>query len=617
MASNNDKISVAVEPQAIATGENQLLSEQMTAAFDRMQEQVDQLKKEFSYLSQQNLSMYTATVDFIRKSVNGLNDSLSEELRGLKTAQEQNVIDYDLLAEKVAEKLRATEEKPVLEVDTEEFSSRLAEKMTLPPVEVDFEQLAQGIADRLTLPDITLSEVEVDANVLAEKIAEKVNLSVKAEEPDHDAIVGYILEALPALDYHLLAQNLAAELNNKSEEAVEDYVAAYEEAPVEEPVEETVEEVAEEPVEEIVEEVAEEPAEEIVEEVAEEPAEEIVEEVAEEPAEETVEEVAEEVAEEPVQELVEEPVEEGEVELVAEEPVEEVAEEPVEEVAEEPVEELVEEPIEENVIELVAEEPVEALEEVIDDADEPMIELFDESEEDNIAVAEAEEVVEEVPAEEVAEEAAAEETQEQDEEPNADPSLAAEEGEDVIEKDGQTVKEDSTTSILTAAGGTTIRLKRSYECKLRQSSDELKYYYGDLKNTLLSYEKVKSNMSWNGDRYNYGKITVVKMNIVGKTLCIYMALNPDDYSLTKYHQKYVGNVKTYESTPMMVKVKSHMGLKRATSLIGDMMDSFGAKKTEKAPVDYAEIYTYMTDEEMLASGQIKASITKKKDLNSF
>jgi hypothetical protein len=241
-------------------------------------------------------------------------------------------------------------------------------------------------------------------------------------------------------------------------------------------------------------------------------------------------------------------------------------------------------------------------EEVIDDADEPVIELFDETEEDGVAVAEAE--------------AAGDSYELEYEENPADPLQAAEETESVTEKDGKTV-EDNTTSVLTAADGTTIRLKRSYECKLRQSSDELKYYYGDLKNTLLSYEKVKSNMSWNGDRYNYGKVTVVKMNIVGKTLCMYLALNPDDYSLTKYHQKYAGNVKSYESTPMMVKVKSHMGLKRATSLIGDMMDSFGAKKTEKAPVDYAEIYTYMTDEELLASGQIKASITKKKDLNSF
>jgi hypothetical protein len=300
------------------------------------------------------------------------------------------------------------------------------------------------------------------------------------------------------------------------------------------------------------------------------------------------EEPVEEIAEEPVQELVEEPAEE-------EETIEAIAEEPVEEVAEEPVQELVEEPVEE--AEEITEEAIEA--------EEPAIELFDESEDDGVAVAEAEASEEAEPAQEA-----------QYEEITLDPYIAAEEGEGVTEKDGKTAQ-DNTTSILTAAGGTTIRLKRSYECKLRQSSDELKYYYGDLRNTLLSYEKVKSNMSWNGDRYNYGKITVVKMNIVGKTLCIYLALNPDDYSLTKYHQKYAGNVKTYESTPMMVKVKSHMGLKRATSLIGDMMDSFGAKKTEKEPVDYSEVYTYMTDDEMLASGQIKASITKKKDLNSF
>ena len=73
-----------------------------------------------------------------------------------------------------------------------------------------------------------------------------------------------------------------------------------------------------------------------------------------------------------------------------------------------------------------------------------------------------------------------------------------------------------------------MRVDRSFTAKLKQSDDEVKDRYGMIKNALLSYKKFKSTVSWNADRFNCGRATIAKMNIRGKTLCVYFALDPKD-----------------------------------------------------------------------------------------
>lgn len=462
MAENN-RFKVAVENRAVS-------QDKLCESINKLQEQLDSLKKEFAFLSQQNLSMFTATTNCVRKSTEALMEGMKNLPAQLRA---EVVIDYDVLAQKVADIITDSERHLLMEVDAEELSSKLAEKMDLPPVEVDFGTLARDIAGNLQMPPL-----ELDYGSLATDIARKIRLpesKATEERLDYAKIAEYILEALPEVDYKSMAENLAEELSC-GEEEVQSYIAEHR------------------------------------------------------PTVGTAV-ITEEVEEFPIQELVEEPGAESE-----------------------------KQPVGTFVLELDAGET-------------------------------------ELPVEELVEETAEEVAQAAGVQPQEEQVLVATDSE---------ADENGT------------RLKRSYECKLRQSSDELKQYVGNIKNTLLSYEKVKSNVSWNCDRFNYGRATVAKMNIIGKTLCLYLALNPDDYSTTKYHQKSVGDVKAYESTPMMVKVKSNMAVKRASALVTEMMDSLGAKRQEIEPVDYVSVYEYKTDEEMIEAGEIKKANTKeKKDLSSL
>lgn len=236
------------------------------------------------------------------------------------------------------------------------------------------------------------------------------------------------------------------------------------------------------------------------------------------------------------------------------------------------------------------------------------------------AQAPVEEVVEEVEqqvVEEVLEEAIEETVEELVEETIETPveeTAASEE----LAVAAEPVLEEVDNQLVDAETGLVIRLKKSFTAKMKQSDDKVKEYYSDIKNELTSYKKINSNVSWHGDRFNFGRDTVAKVNICGKTLCFYLALDPEDpeYKTTVYHQKNVGAQKAYENTPFMVKVKSDAAAKKALRLVGYLADKLGAvKENGFEPVNYAEEFAYETTKQLFDAGYIKATKEKKVDLD--
>ena len=171
-----------------------------------------------------------------------------------------------------------------------------------------------------------------------------------------------------------------------------------------------------------------------------------------------------------------------------------------------------------------------------------------------------------------------------------------------------------------AETGLVIRLKKSFTAKMKQSEDGVKSYYSDIKNELTSYKRINSNVSWHGDRFNFGRDTVAKMTIVGKTLNLYLALDPNDpeFKTTVYHQKDVGSQKAYESTPFMVKVKSDAAAKKALRLVAALAEKLATEKDESfAAVDYTAEFAYESTKALFEAGFIKATKEKKVDLGTI
>ena len=159
-----------------------------------------------------------------------------------------------------------------------------------------------------------------------------------------------------------------------------------------------------------------------------------------------------------------------------------------------------------------------------------------------------------------------------------------------------------------------MRVDRSFTAKLKQSDDEVKDRYGMIKNALLSYKKIKSTVSWNADRFNCGRATIAKMNIRGKTLCVYFALDPKDpaFKQTIYNQKDMSEQKAYAQTPFMMKIKSDLAAKRAVRLVETLAEQKGvAKKKDFEEVDYKKTYRYAGDRLLELTGFLRKSMGKR------
>ena len=254
-------------------------------------------------------------------------------------------------------------------------------------------------------------------------------------------------------------------------------------------------------------------------------------------------------------------------EEAVDEVVEEIVEEPVEEVIEEAVEEVVEEVVEEAVEEVV-EAPVE----------EPVVET--------IAP-----VTEEVAGEE------------EDEDESFGFSTAGLEFFDVMENPEeyaalQEQEKDGLVQIVT-------RYRRSFMSRLVQSQGEVKEYYSEIKNKLLSYKGVKSRISWGNESFNKGRNHVAKMVAKSRTLYLYLALDPATLEEGAYNFEDMSAKKKYENVPVLIKIKGPRKLKYALELIDKICQENLALPNVKnfEPTDY--IVPYWTTEELVKTGLVK------------
>lgn len=177
--------------------------------------------------------------------------------------------------------------------------------------------------------------------------------------------------------------------------------------------------------------------------------------------------------------------------------------------------------------------------------------------------------------------------------------------------DEEIMSEDMTDDVSSGVDfANMMKYNRSFIARIIQGTDEQKNYYGKVKTALLSYKKVNSNIAWGAERFNKGRETIARFKIRGKTLCLYLALDPNEFATSVYHHADVSDNKSMHGTPMMVKIKSPLGVKKAIRLIDEMLARRGGVKREIAERDYAAMYPYESMEELIEDGLVK-DVSKK------
>lgn len=125
-----------------------------------------------------------------------------------------------------------------------------------------------------------------------------------------------------------------------------------------------------------------------------------------------------------------------------------------------------------------------------------------------------------------------------------------------------------------------LRYDRSFTAKLLLSEQAVKNYYALIVGEILSYEKVRARTGWSGVGFFVGKKAYARVNISGKTLCLYLAARLEDVSSLKYKAFHAGEKKKYEKTPSAFKIKSEGGAKHAVKQIQKLAEEFSLVKKE-------------------------------------
>ena len=148
-----------------------------------------------------------------------------------------------------------------------------------------------------------------------------------------------------------------------------------------------------------------------------------------------------------------------------------------------------------------------------------------------------------------------------------------------------------------------VRYRRSFTSRLIQTDDLIKDYYNEIKNELLSYKGVKARTSWSKESFKCGRQHVAKLDVKGKTLCIYLALDPSEIDGTKYSVSIVGG-----DCPTLIKIKGERKKKHALELIDILMDKLGLTRIERELEDYR--LPYEQTEALIERGLIKVILPK-------
>lgn len=163
--------------------------------------------------------------------------------------------------------------------------------------------------------------------------------------------------------------------------------------------------------------------------------------------------------------------------------------------------------------------------------------------------------------------------------------------------DGKDSENGETAAAESAGGKIPYRYRYSFLARLIQSGETVQSLYGEIKNRIMSYGKVKSSVAWGHESFRYGRRTVIKLKIRGKSVVAFFALSPSDYAGTKYRVKDLTDENGTPALSAAFKIRSRRAAGYAKDLVDDVMKKCGAEFAAERNDDYSR--EYMSTEEML------------------
>ena len=130
--------------------------------------------------------------------------------------------------------------------------------------------------------------------------------------------------------------------------------------------------------------------------------------------------------------------------------------------------------------------------------------------------------------------------------------------------------------------------RKSFAEKIVYGEESTKQQYSELKSLLISYG-MKSRVARSNETFRFKKELFVKITVQGKSLKVFLALNPEDYFDSKFPLKDMSYKSSYAQVPVMIKVRSNLSFKRAKILVEELMAKKGILQGIYTDINYAEL----------------------------
>ncbi len=141
------------------------------------------------------------------------------------------------------------------------------------------------------------------------------------------------------------------------------------------------------------------------------------------------------------------------------------------------------------------------------------------------------------------------------------------------------IEETTPVEEIAVATVPTIESKpKTFAEKLDEADGQTKSFYEAIREELLSYKKVKSRISQRADSFRAGRKLLAKIVFAGKSIKCYMALEPKNWEYKYFHHRDESVKKSYAQTPLAMRVRSKLAVKKTIQLIGYMAKEEGIEK---------------------------------------
>lgn len=127
-----------------------------------------------------------------------------------------------------------------------------------------------------------------------------------------------------------------------------------------------------------------------------------------------------------------------------------------------------------------------------------------------------------------------------------------------------------------------LRYHKSFTAKLLLSDLPVREYYAEIATELLSYARVRSRTGWAGVTFSVGRAQLARCTINGKTLCLYLAADPEELSGGRYKARDAA-ARKYEKTPALFRIRSAGGARNAVAKIAEVAAGLGLAKKDPLP----------------------------------